>query len=152
MRISKIASVFLLWIFFGGGEGHAGHHVPILPLFTPQSDMRSDLLFSDIAFRAAYCSVVLEATRPSTSGGHLPDFFAWPGYPKAIIKWKYALWQLGSASKAPPADSVRMQAARGLAEADMSEMTSMERKPSDTFSASTRMDSAACNDALDWLP
>jgi len=105
----------------------------------------NDVLFSDTAYRAAYCSVVIEANRPSASGGHLPDFFAWPGYPKAMIKWKYMLWQLDGASKAPPADSIRIQEARNLAEADM------ERKDSD-INAYARMVSADCVDASDWLP
>lgn len=146
----------VLWasalLLFGGGGAHADHHLPLAEVFTPGSNLVNDLLFSDIAYRAAYCSAVIEARRPSASGGHLPDFFAWPGYPKAMIEWKYMLWQLGRASKAPPADSVRMQEARNLAEADMVEMAGMERKQSAIFSAYTRMDSAACNDALSWLP
>jgi hypothetical protein len=142
LKKSVIASVLLL---FCGAGAHADHHLP-------RAEAVYDLLFSDIPYRAAYCSAVIEAHRPSASGGHLPDFFAWPGYPKAMIKWKYMLWQLDRASKAPPADSVRMKEARSLADADMVEMTSIERKQSAIFSAYTRMDSAACNDALSWLP
>lgn len=134
------------------GGANADHHLPSSELSTPRSNLATDLLFSDIAYRAAYCSAAIETNRPSASGGHLPDFFAWPGYPKAMIKWKYTLWRLDSASKAPSADSARMQEARGLAEADIAEIASVESEHSAFLTADARMRSAACDDSLSWLP
>lgn len=142
MRLLKMCSVVSLFGMLALAEAKK----PIMAqrdivMGIPNSRVDSDL-FSNIAFRSAYCYKVLKVYKPSSSGGHLPDFFAWSRYPKEMIKWKYRLNKLDKASKVRSVDPVKMKTASDLAMNDMNSMEDVSRK---------RFYKADCRGDLAWL-